>query len=238
MMTLSQLLAQVQLLLTRSGDNRVSGNDIRDACIAIINFFASQIAEIVPSWAGDKTFQTTGADDGRFCTYADTNGKTRLFETKVDNNVNHAPPSAPNVTENAYWKEVSSSQSAAIPEWAAGVFGPGLVIVYYNHPLDGRGLYVLTEPSRPFSSSNIESEITAVKWARIGGASLIRKWTWATSTGGNTPPVSQKENQQWITQDDLLAPVFIPKRSLMIANVDGASTFADYDSVQLLKIIP
>lgn len=160
-MTLSELITSTTALLTRSGSNRVSDLDIRTACLQIINHFASLIADIIPDWTNALTFQTDGSDAGKYCKY---NGK--LYETKVDNNINNAPPSSG--TENTYWIEVSASQSAAIPEWAAGIYGPGLVIVFHNHSTAGRGLYVLIEPSRPFASSNIETEITAEQWERLG----------------------------------------------------------------------
>jgi hypothetical protein len=169
-MTLAQLISTTNSLLTRVGSNRVSGSDILTAVLNIINYFATQIADIIPEWTNALTFQTDGTDAGKYCVYADTNGKKRIWETLVDDNINHLPPSNPSTTSNAFWQEVSASQSAAIPEWAAGVFGPGLVIVFHNHSTDGRGLYALIEPVRPYASSNIETEITAGDWERLGGA--------------------------------------------------------------------
>jgi hypothetical protein len=166
-MTLDELISSINTLLTRIGNNRVDGSDVRQACLQIINFFASQLADIIPDWSSSATFQTDGTDDGKFCKYSDSNGRKRIFETKVDDNTNNPPPVDPNISENAFWLEVSSSASAAIPEWAAGVYGPGLVIVYHNHSTAGRGLYILLEPTRPFSSANIETEVTAGDWERI-----------------------------------------------------------------------
>lgn len=167
MMTLSELIALANDLLTRVGANRVSGADIKEVVLAIINFFASQLSDIIPSWTTVQTFQTDGSDAGKYCKYADSNGKLRLFETKVDDNINNAPPLDPGITENAYWKEISASASAALPEWAAGVYGPGLIIVYFDHPDDGQGLYMLTEATRPFASTDIVDEIEADQWDRI-----------------------------------------------------------------------
>lgn len=166
-MTLDQLFASLVTLLTRAGSNRISGPDILTACQNIATYFSTQIASIIPDWTAMLTFQTDGSDAGKYCKYADTNGKKRIFETKVDDNLNHLPPTDPLVTENTYWKEVSASGSAAIPEWAAGVFGPGVVIVYHNHTTEGRGLYILIDPARPYASTNIETEITAGDWERI-----------------------------------------------------------------------
>lgn len=151
-----------------------------DSLNAMVDFITSEVAEIIPDWSAGLTFQTDGSDDGSYCIYADTNGKLRIWETKVDNNTNNLPPSAPGTTENTYWLEVSSSASAAIPEWAPGLFGPGLIIVFHNHSTDGRGLYVLLEPVRPFNSVNIETEIAAGDWELISGG----------TSGGPTPNLS------------------------------------------------
>ncbi|HMG93215.1 MAG TPA: hypothetical protein VK589_24330 [Chryseolinea sp.] len=180
-MTLDELYSSLLTLLTRVGSNRISGPDILTACQNIVGYFATQIATIIPLWEDDLTFQQDGSDDGRFCRYADTNGKIRLFETKVDDNINNVPPTNPATTENSFWREVSASASAAIPEWAAGVYGPGLIIVYHNHSVDGKGLYVLVDPARPYTSTNIETEITALDWERITGSELI-----TVSTAGGT----------------------------------------------------
>jgi hypothetical protein len=173
-MTLNELNTSINTLLTRVGSNRINGSDVLTAVQQVISYFATQISEIIPEWEDSLTFQTDGSDAGKYCVYPDTNGKKRIWETVGDDNINNLPPSNPATTSNAYWSEVSASATAAIPEWAAGVYGPGLVIVFHNHSIDGRGLYALIEPTRPFASSNIETEITAGDWERIGG----------TATGG------------------------------------------------------
>jgi hypothetical protein len=175
-MTLNELNTSINTLLTRVGSNRITGSDILTAVQQVISYFATQISEIIPEWEDTLTFQTDGSDAGKYCVYPDTNGKQRIWETVGDDNINNLPPSNPATTSNAFWAEVSASATAAIPEWAAGVYGPGLVIVFHNHTTDGRGLYVLIEPTRPYASSNIETEITAGDWERIGGTS--------TGTGG------------------------------------------------------
>jgi len=169
-MTLSELNSSLITLLTRVGSNRISGPDILEATQNIVEFFATEIADIIPDWTSILTFQTDGSDAGKYCKYADTNGKKRIFETKIDDNTNHLPPTDPVITENTYWIEVSASVSAAIPEWAAGVYGPNLIIVYHDHSVDGPGLYLLLEPVRPYASTDIEAETTAGDWQRLGGA--------------------------------------------------------------------
>jgi hypothetical protein len=181
-MTLEQLIADVTTKLTRVGSNRISGPEVLQSVLNVISFFATQIASILPEWTNALTFNTDGSGAGKYCIYADTNGKKRIWETKTDGNINHLPPSDPLITENTYWIETSASAASSIQEWAAGLYGPGLVIVAHNHSVDGHGLYWLLEPARPFASTNIETEITAVKWVRLGGSS--------TGTGG--PAIDEK----------------------------------------------
>jgi hypothetical protein len=175
-MTLNELVTSVNTLLTRVGSNRITGPEILTAVLNVISYFATQIADIIPAWTDSQTFNLDGTGDGKYCTYPDTNGKKRIFETKTAANTNNLPPTNPAITENTFWIEVSASAASSIQEWAAGVYGPNLVIVFHNHSTDGRGLYVLIEPTRPYASTNIETEITAGDWERIGGTS--------TGTGG------------------------------------------------------
>jgi hypothetical protein len=138
---------------------------------AVVDYFTGNtVSAIIPDWTNALTFQTDGTDAGKFCIYPDTNGKKRIFETKVGDNINNAPPSGPTVTENAYWIEISQAGSSAIVEWEAKLYGAGLVIVFHNHSVDGPRFYLLTEATRPFSSTDIETEITAGKWQRIGAS--------------------------------------------------------------------
>jgi hypothetical protein len=188
-MTLQELTTSVITLLTRAGSNRVSATDILTAVQQVIAFFATEIADIIPDWTSGANFKLDGTDAGKYCKYADTTGKKRIFETKVDNNTNHLPPTDPNIIENDYWIEVSASEAAAIPEWAVGLYGPGLVIVFHNHSTAGRGLYVLLDPVRPYESTNIETEITAGKWERIAGGSSPYRGTYNWAANGNADPV-------------------------------------------------
>jgi hypothetical protein len=188
-MTFTQLISSINTLLTRVGSNRVSGSDVLTAVLNVANFFATQIVDYLPSWSAELTFQTDGSDSGKYCIYADTNGKKRIFETLEDDNLNHLPPSNPSITENTYWKEVSASAAAAIPEWGAGVYGPGLVIVFHNHSTEGQGLYILLNPTRPFASADIEDEIEDGDWLRI---SNVKKLRGAWADGANLPTDADK----------------------------------------------
>ncbi|HTF19350.1 MAG TPA: hypothetical protein VK658_14820 [Chryseolinea sp.] len=144
---------------------------LRTALYKIVDYVSMSTATtVIPDWTSALTFNTNASGDGRYCIHPDTNAKRRIFETKTDGKINNAPPTNPLTIENTWWREVSPSSSAAIPEWAAGVFGPGLIIVFHNHSVDGRGLYVLLVGTRPFTSTNIETEITALQWERMGGS--------------------------------------------------------------------
>lgn len=140
----------------------------------------STVDDVIPEWTNALTFQTDGSDAGKYCTHPDANGKKRIFETQTDDNINHEPPTDPNVTSNAYWEEISQSSGSAIKEWAAGIYGTGLVIVYHDHSAFGKGLYLLIDPVRPFASANIETEIDADKWVCITYNSPIKE----VATGG------------------------------------------------------
>ena len=139
----------------------------------VVDYIGNAGTDIIPDWTPTRTFNTDGTGDGKYCKYADTSGNIRVFETKFDANNNNVPPTDPLLIENAAWKEISPAASAAIPEWAPGLFGVGLVIVYYDHPDDGRGLYLLLQPSRPFTSVDIVAEIISGDWALIGSNNKV-----------------------------------------------------------------
>ena len=129
-----------------------------------VDFVLGQNKDDFPDWTAVLVFNTNGTGAGKYCKHPDTNGRKRIFETKTSGNVNNVPPTDPGVTENTHWKEISESASSGIPEYTPGVFGSGLKIVYHNHTSLGRRLFLLTEPVRPFTSANIETEIAAGKW--------------------------------------------------------------------------
>jgi hypothetical protein len=138
---------------------------------AIVDFITQAITDGIPAWTALLTFNTDGTGAGAFCLYPDTNGKLRFWITKIDGNINHAPPNDPLVDENTQWKEVSPSSGSAVKEWAVGFFGVGLVIVYYDVNGDGTGmdLFKLTAATRPFHSTDFFAELAAGTWEKIGG---------------------------------------------------------------------
>lgn len=88
----------------------------------------------------------------------------RFWKSKTDNNQGNEPPSAAGTTENTHWIEVSKAEANAIKEWAPGLYGAGLIIVYHND-----ALLKLNVASRPFESVDIDAEITAEQWTDITG---------------------------------------------------------------------
>lgn len=128
----------------------------------------SDISDIIPDWAAGLTFNTDGSGAGKYCKHPDTNGKKRVFETLTDANIGNEPPTDPNIASNANWSEISQAGGSGIKEWAAGIYGNGLIIVYHNHSEYGPGLAKLTVATRPFNSTNIEYEIGIGQWEWIG----------------------------------------------------------------------
>lgn len=166
-LTAAQIKQKINNLLADNTTGAISAADVREVLTDIVDSFgATQVENTMPEWAAGLTFQTDGTDSGEFCRYADTLGNIRLWVTKVDDNTGNAPPSDPNVTENTYWKEVSASNSAAFPEWAAGIYGEGLVIVYHMN-----AVYKLDAAARPYNSVNIQTEIAAGDWIDLTGSS-------------------------------------------------------------------
>jgi hypothetical protein len=129
----------------------------------LVDFITSSITTGIPAWNAALTFNNDGTGTGAFATYPDTNGALRFWKSKTDGNINHTPPTNPAITEDTYWIEVSPSAGSAIKEWAAGIYGSGLVIVYFSNEL-----YKLENATRPFESVNINTEITGGDWIKIG----------------------------------------------------------------------
>lgn len=164
-MTLTQLYALIDSNLTRVGSNRITGAEIKEVCNEIVNYLVAN-TDLLPDWSAAGNYNTDGTGTGRYAKHPDTNGRKRLFETKIDNNINNLPPTDPLVTENTNWREISQSAAATIPDWAAGVYGSGLVIVHFENEL-----YKLEVGARPFQSVNIITEIAASQWSKLGQSS-------------------------------------------------------------------
>lgn len=150
-------------------------DNVINSLFKLVDFVGeSTVEDIIPDWLAALTFNTDGSGDGKYCKYPDDNGKKRIFETKTSGNTGsgHAPPTDPGITENTYWREISQSGGSAIKEWTSGLYGSGLILVYHEHSnaAIGKQIFMLTEPGRPFNSTNIETEWAAGKWEILGKA--------------------------------------------------------------------
>lgn len=136
---------------------------------AIVDFISQAVTSGIPNWTNALTFQTDGTAAGKYSIYPDTNGKIRFWKTLVANNINNPPPTNPATTSNAFWTLVNPSDGSAMKEWAAGIYGTGLVIVYHDANGDGTdpALYLLKNPTRPYESTNINTEIAGGHWVKL-----------------------------------------------------------------------
>lgn len=187
----------------------------------------SAVTDIIPDWTSTLTFNTDGTGAGKYCKHPDTNGKKRLFETKTSLNTNNSPPTDPLITENTHWREISQSSGSAIKEWAAGIFGTGLVIVFHNHSIHGRGLCQLLDPARPFQSTNIETEITAGKWSFIA----IAKDYVDAQILANINGIAWKKSVRARTTAALAANTVGGVNTTLTANANGA--FPNQDGIAI-----
>ena len=195
---------------------------------AVVDFITQSDNSGIPAWINSLTFNDDGTGDGAFCTYVDVANKLRFWKSKTAGNINHQPPTAIDITEDTYWIEVSPANGSSIKEWAPGVYGEGLIIVFYDAAGDGSdpSLYKLTEPIRPFNSTNIDDEITALQWKKMqrDGSGL------ETFTTGNLAPIFTAS----LGGDPLLNPALVFALSTQAANkfflgpvtgADAAPTF-------------
>jgi len=154
-LTYQEVLDLINNLLPDNTTQQISEKDLRDVATAILDRTnQSNIEDLNIEW----DVATTYALD-EIVTYLD-----RIWKSKSAGNVGHQPPSDPGITENTYWIEQSRSESVNFPEWSAGVYGSGLIIVYYNNQL-----YKLNVGTRPFNSTNIVNEIAAGDWRLLTG---------------------------------------------------------------------
>jgi hypothetical protein len=144
----------------------ISEADLRDFVKDLTDYLgAAEISDVIPAWAAGLTFQTDATDDGEFCTYTDSGNNIRLWQTKTNDNIGNPPPNTPGVTSNTHWQEVSASSGSAFVEWSPGIYGSGLIIVFYNN-----AFYKLEAATRPFTSANIVTETANGDWVIVGGA--------------------------------------------------------------------
>lgn len=155
MATAQEVIELIDSLWTRNGSDRISDEDLRTVGYKIVELSgANEVTSLGIEWSDAVTYQTDEL----------ATSNNRIWKSKTDNNLNNEPPTDPNTTENTNWIEQSKSDSTPIQEWAAGVYGSGLIIVFWNNKL-----YKLNNPSRPFNSVNIDNEIIAGDWILISG---------------------------------------------------------------------
>ena len=98
--------------------------NVIDSFLKLLDFSSqSAVDDVIPDWTALLTFELDGSGAGKYCLHPDTDGKKRIFETKIAGNLNNPPPTDTAVTENASWVEISQSAGSGISEWAAGVYG-------------------------------------------------------------------------------------------------------------------
>lgn len=178
----------------------------------------STVSDIIPDWTSTLTFNSDGTGAGKYCLHPDNTGKKRIFQSKTNANLNNQPPTDPLITETTYWLEISQSSGSSIKEWAPGLFGTGLVIVFHNHSTYGRGLCQLLDPARPFQSTNIETEITAGKWSFIA----ISKDYVDAQILANINGIAWKDSVKARTTAALPANTAGAVNTTLTANVNGA----------------
>ncbi len=79
-MTYQNLYSLIVKNLTRNGSDRITGADIREVCLELLNF-ASAIdgKDEFPDWTAAIVFNTTGIGAIKYCKYPDTTGNVRIF---------------------------------------------------------------------------------------------------------------------------------------------------------------
>jgi hypothetical protein len=156
----------IQLIRSAGINGKTSAQNLRDFLTDLIDstwnlFGQSSSTNPDLAWAPSKTYNLT---DNKYAIH-----QLRIFESKIDNNYNHQPPTAPNSLgkyEDAYWKEVSEAPRSAIADWEAGtIVDEGLFIVHYNDKL------LRLDAPRPFNTVNVVTEIGEGKWKVLGGES-------------------------------------------------------------------
>jgi hypothetical protein len=188
---------------------------------AIVDFISQSLSTGIPEWTNVLAFNNNGSGAGAFTTYPATTGALRFWNSKTNGNTGNQPPTDPLVTENTYWKEVSPSDGSSIKEWAAGVYLSGLQIVFYSHSIDGDGFYKLTEATRPFTSANIETEITSGKWVKIGALASQAE---VNAENDDSKPITAKKLSEKPIKQETYNPTLSFTKNLRDVYIDQSST--------------
>jgi hypothetical protein len=166
-LTPQQIFTKYESIFANNTTGEISEADLREFSKDLTDYLgAANVDDIIPTWTAGLTFQTDGSDSGDLCRHTDASGAIRLWQTKTDDNINNEPPTDPGTTEDTNWLEVSASSNSAFVEWSAGVYGSGLIIVFYSD-----SFYKLNVASRPYISADIVAETSAGDWIVISGGS-------------------------------------------------------------------
>lgn len=156
-------LPELQFLINTFRNNgEIDGDEIQDIYQTIYNLLnANDTESLNLAWNIGTTYDTpaTAATSGN-PSYSESS--ERFWRSKTDNNTGNQPPTDSEVTENTHWIEVSASEVNPIKEWAPGIYGAGLIIVFYNNDL-----VKLESASRPYESTDIDAEILVGDWTPL-----------------------------------------------------------------------
>lgn len=157
-MTASEIKALITLLWSKVGSDLISSGDLRTVGNALVDF-AKGNTTTIDEWDSGTTYNTTTTK------YAEDNN--RIWKSKLDGNLNNEPPQDPEITEDTWWIEVSQGKN--MEDWSPGLYGDGLVLVFYAD-----SIYKLENATRPYESTNIQTEAAAGDWKDIINGPLIK----------------------------------------------------------------
>lgn len=154
---------------------------------------------LVAEWENTKTYELD-----ELATFGN-----RLWKSKDNGNLNNEPPSAPEVTENTWWIEQSPAEATKIPNYVTGtVFTETQVTVEDNGTILK---LIVPEIELPFTTADLEAEITAGKWRVLGGESGgggggdgVPDGTFMSLTANNVTlnPIKEIRNNYLLTRSD------------------------------------
>ncbi len=157
-MTIEQIRAAARELYDYNTNGLIRPENELEIIEGILNVLgAGNVAGL--EWNEFITYNLTDA------LYAEAHG--RFYKSKVVDNVGNEPPSVQDILgnfEDAFWVEVSPSDSSSIKEWLPGLYQGGLQIVYYDYAgtkteWAGVKLWKLDTATRPYESTDINAEI-------------------------------------------------------------------------------
>jgi hypothetical protein len=168
METIEQVRQYITDNIVGEPGNRLEVQEIQTAFLKILDQIGSQNFEnTIAEWDAGTTYDTPATSETSLNpAYADY--LDRIWKSKIDSNTGNQPPSQPGTTEDSNWIEVSAAATGLLQDWKVGLFGEGLVLVYYSSANVSAGFFELQEQTRPFESTDFEAELTAGSWKQVG----------------------------------------------------------------------